>query len=80
MKLPGALFHPSPCSEELYWGNGETAGLERVEEGRRKREQCAPEKKQQWPCLLPGDLESWQIKSGGKAKVIINPSTLESYY
>lgn len=71
--LPGALSHHSPCSEKMHPRSAETA---RLGVGRGKREQGAPERKAPGPCLLPGELESLQIKSSGKAQVIINSSRL----
>lgn len=56
--LPGALSHHSPCSEKLHWESGEIARLGRMEDGRREKEQYVPEGEEQWPCLLPGELES----------------------
>lgn len=84
-ETPWGSLSSQPHSGKLHWGGGEA---ERRGDGQAwdngrlggKREHCEPEKKQQWLCLLPGELESLQIKSSGKAKGIINSSTLESDY
>ena len=77
--LPGILSHHSPLLEKLKWGSAETA-RERGGPGGGARGVTHPERKEQWLCLLPGELESLQIKSSGKVKVITDSSTIESYY
>lgn len=60
-------------------GGGEAARLGTVAGEEGKGNNVNQRKKRPWPCLLPGELESLQIKSSGKAKVIMNSSTLGSY-
>ena len=75
----GPLSHCSPLLEKLNWGSAETA-RERGGWGGGAMEVMAPERKEQWLCLLPGEMESLQIKLSRKMKVITNSSAFEFYY
>ena len=71
--------HHSPLLEKLNWGRAETA-RERGGWGGGAMEVMAPERKEQWLCLFPGELKSLQIKLSRKMKVITNSSAFEFYY
>lgn len=75
----GSFSSHRPLGEAELESGGTTRLRTRAWQGGAKGV-TVPESKEQWLCLLPGEMESLQIKSGGKVKVITNSSTFESCY